>query len=476
MADRAGALDVMGLNGSPVLKQPLNCGPSWFSMLCAYLVIIAYWVVYFVKGRPTLTGSDWLKEQAFTNVIRSALEQRTIPWRISEPFYHGIHELIANPEISLTPDLLMLGYLPNNTYFLVHWLIFATIGFFGLILLAKRLRLSSWVFVYVAILFNMNGFIGSHLSEGHIQWAGYFLFPFLFYWLPDIDSSDSTVQRAAAMKLGLLLGAMFLNGSFHIAVWCCMFMALILLYRGELMRWILLALLVGGLLGVSRLLPAALYLPAKVDFVSGYPSISVLLEAFTTIRLPIAPKYGEPFVGLQWHEYSVFIGYVGFVFIGFGIYQALRAGLKSPLLWWVPAGLVMLMFALGDVYQVMPNSGLPFANIERVASRFIIVPFLLALFVAAVGVTQYEIRHPRYTRLALMLSLAPMIGEIFQYARKWRLDSYEAVMGAREIPLIDIVPSSDEVLKMVVGLSWTASILTLATVCILIFIGSKQRP
>ena len=438
-----------------------NIAPSRISIALAYAAGLAYWLVYFLKGSPSFTANDWLKEQVFSNLLRESIQTLSLPWRMSVDFYHvGVHELIVNPEVSLTPDVLLLAMLPNNLYFLLHWLIMFSVGFVGTILLARKYQLSSLAFLFLVALFNFNGYIGSHLSEGHIQWAGCFLLPWFFYWLDGLAADASADRNRAALKMALLLGVFFLNGSFHIAIWCLMFLAIMVLYRRDFAPQVGLVILLAGLMAMARLLPAAFYFPAKTDFVSGYPSISTLLDAFTYIYDPSRPNASGSHGKLQWHEYSFFIGYIGFVFLGAGAYQYLKQRLQNVPAWWIPAALVMFMFSLGDVYQLIPNSGIPFSTIERVGSRFIVMPFCVLLLVSAVGLTHLEQRYRYYTRLVLSIALLPMLGEIFQYARKWRIQSHESVFGVNQIPVVSIVESQDVFLKLIVSGCWTVSLLT----------------
>lgn len=438
-----------------------NTAPSKISIALAYIAGLAYWFVYFLKERPSFTTNDWLKEQVFSNLLRESIQTLSFPWRMSLDFYHaGMHELIANPEISFMPDVLLLAVMPNNLYFLVHWLVLFSMGFIGTIYLARKYRLSSLAFVFLVVLFNFNGYIGSHLSEGHIQWAGCLLFPWFFYWLDGLASPANLNRNRAALKIALLLGLMFLNGSFHMAIWCLMLLAILLFYRRDFLPQVGLVILLAGLMAVARLLPAAMYLPqVSRGFVSGYPSISTLLDAFTYVYNPGNPDGTGSHGNLKWHEYSFFIGYIGFVFLMAGAYQYIKQRLQSVPIWWIPAALVLFMFSLGDVYQLIPNSGIPFSSIERVGSRFIVMPFCVLLLVAAVGFSHLEQRYRHYTRVILGISLLPMIGEIFQYARKWRIQSYESIYGINEIPVVTLVQSQDAFLKLVVGVSWSVSLL-----------------
>lgn len=426
----------------------------------AYILAITYWLVYFLKGSPTFTANDWLKEQVFSNVLRDALLNLQIPFAITPAFYHPVQEFMANPEVSLAPDVLLLTVLPNNFYFLAHWLIFFTIGFFGLVLLAKKCKIGALPFLFMVTLFNANGYISSHISEGHIQWAGYFLTPLFFYWLSSFGEERQQTALSSALKIGLLLGFMFLNGSFHVAVWCLMFSLFVLAYKPDLFKPIGLVFLVSAGLGLCRLLPAAIYFSgaAGKEFVSGYPSFDILLSAMTFVYDPSKPTTGGAFGRLKWWEYSLYIGYIGFFFIVTGVYSYLKNKVDSFPRPWIPAALIMFVLSLGDVFQIIPSSGLPFSTLERVAPRFIIIPFVVVLFISAVGVTRLQDKYGRHVSLLLAISFVSMMGEIFQNARKWRIESYEQVMGTTtEIPAVSIDTMSSGMLQWIVVVSWLVS-------------------
>lgn len=431
----------------------------WFA-LAAYVLAVVYWLVYFLKGSPTFTANDWLKEQVFSNVLRDALLNFQIPFAITPAFYHPVQEFMANPEVSLAPDVLLLTVLPNNLYFLAHWLIFFTMGFFGLVLLAKKYKIGALAFLFMVTLFNANGYISSHISEGHIQWAGYFLTPLFFYWLSSFDDGSQQTLRSSALKIGLLLGLMFLNGSFHVAVWCLMFSLFLLIYKPDLLKSVGLVFLVSGALGLCRLLPAAIYFAgaAGKEFVSGYPSFDILLSAMTFVYDPSKPTTGGSFGQLKWWEYSLYVGYIGFFFLVTGTYSYFKSKVGEVPRAWIPAALIMFVLSLGDVFQIIPSSGLPFSTLERVASRFIIIPFVVVLLISAVGVTRLQDKYRRHVSLVLAIAFVSMMGEIFQNARKWRIESYEQVMGTTsKIPAVSIDTMSSGTLHWIVGVSWLVS-------------------
>lgn len=436
--------------------------PSWGSVALAYVLALAYWVSYFVKGAPSFTTHDWLKEQVFSNLIRESILTLQLPLRMSVDYYRpGVHELIANPEISLIPDFFLLGWVSNNTYFLIHWLLFFTAGFVGTTMLARKYALTSLSFLFAVVLFNCNGFIGAHISEGHIQWAGYFLLPFFFYWLSDLGDDNHQTRYKGALKLSLVLGTMFLNGSLHIAIWCLMFTAIPLVYRWDLARGIGLTIGATALIAMARLIPAAIYYPASTEFVSGYPTLTTLLDAFTFVYSPSNPTRGGTFGNLAWHEYDFFIGYIGLAFLAVGAWYYIKNKIAAVPVWWIPAAVVMFMFSLGDVYQLIPNSGIPFTTIERVGSRFFVMPFMVWLLVAAIGISCLQGRYTRHGKVALAVSFVPLLGEIFQHARKWRIQSYEFAMGTNDIPSVVLVESTDVWLPRIIAFSWSISLLSI---------------
>ena len=117
-------------------------------------------------------------------------------------------------------------------------------------------------------------------------------------------------------------------------------------------------------------MPAALFVPAAGGSKPGYPGLGLLLDAFIAIRDP------DPLSrSLKWWEYDFYIGFVAFAMIGFGLLVSYkRLDLRNHIPFFGAAG-ILLMFSLGSTLGLVQHSNLPFVNLERVPTRFIVIPF-----------------------------------------------------------------------------------------------------
>ncbi|HBG96485.1 MAG TPA: hypothetical protein DDY14_14470, partial [Chromatiaceae bacterium] len=89
-------------------------------LLLLFLTGIAHWVGFFNGGELALTAYDWIKEDAYLDTLRAAQVNAEIPWRWNTAFYHDTRDFLANPETILTPDILLLRWLPNGLFILLH--------------------------------------------------------------------------------------------------------------------------------------------------------------------------------------------------------------------------------------------------------------------------------------------------------------------------------------------------------------------
>lgn len=259
------------------------------------------------------------------------------------------------------------------------------------------------------------------------------------------------------MKMGLLLAVMLMNGSLHIAVWCLMLMVLGSFFEQSLIRSSMLIILSAGFTGIARLLPAALYFPEKVDYYGGYPSIGILLDAISSsLNGPgfLVRKAG-------WHEYDAFVGFVGLTVLILGVYLYVRERASEIPRWLWIASLLMLLMSLGDVYQVIPRSGLPFASIERVSSRFVVMPLFVSIVISGVGITALERKCGRPMVAILMLSFISLAGELYSHSKVWSLSAVQRTYGIQDIPHIIGGSTSDQIYKMVVLSGWLFSLMTI---------------
>jgi hypothetical protein len=123
--------------------------------------------------------------------------------------------------------MLLAPLMNAGNFVLANTLIMYSVGFIGCLLIRNRYHLSLLPFVFLFLLFNFNGHITSHLSVGHSMWYGYFLLPLFFYFLLELLPPSAKIRVGTSIILAFVLFAIVLQGSFHIFVWCLIFLAIL---------------------------------------------------------------------------------------------------------------------------------------------------------------------------------------------------------------------------------------------------------
>lgn len=435
-----------------------------FLLIAIFTAGVLHWVAFFNRGNLSLTSdpSDWIKESVYLNTLREAQERGIIPWAWEEPYYQTAN-FLGNPEIILTPDVLLLRRIDNPTFFLIHILLFYTLGFAGSILLARKLDLNFVSFLVFWLLFNFNGYIVSHLAIGHIQWAGYFLLPFIFTFLlswikfPPKEYPERTQKTvfSAALTLSLL----FWNGSLHIAILSFIFIYLTLLFSWNLFGSILKTTALSILLSAGRLLPAALSFWKKnlYGIHPGYPNFSFFIKALTTLR---DFNYRQT-RGLTWWEFDIYIGCTALAILAIMlIIRVLQKGKPLPLSIIFAAG-IMFILSFGKIYLNLANSQIPFYSAVRIPSRFIIFPAMILFIIGTTTLAQLIKKHKFLGYLAL-LSTPVIAYELARHSFLWRVIRLETDTPTAAIPNIEIAQNVNTLYQSGVIVGWLVSLLTLS--------------
>ena len=437
-----------------------------------YLIGILHWVWFFDWGTVSLTALDWRKESAYLETLRSAIETVRLPLQWNQPDIQGTQNFLGIPEVSLTPDIVLLPWLGNTSFVLFHTLLFYSIGFVGTLFLARAVKASTMTLVVFWGFFNFNGYLTSHIATGHFQWLGYFLLPsFFVLLLRGIAAARGGMSFDAvfALPMALVLAVLFLNGSFHIAVWCLMFMVILLPFKWKMCLNVAAAIV--GTIGLSagRLLPAAMsFWDADRRSIPGYPSVGVLFDALT-VRLPYTFEVRNDIQGgLAWAEFDLFVGITGFALLAGFIVVSVRAH-RRILDASVPmAGCLMFILSLGSVYSFANALHVPLLNAERVSSRFIIVPFVIALLVMIDGIDYALGAWRRRTQAIVFTALPLFFYEVFLHSVDWRLSAIEQSAEARAAFQPSIVPNTDNLYALSVTMGWALSFVSLVVIVPLI--------
>lgn len=429
-----------------------------------FLLGIGHLLVFFNAGNLDLIAHDWIKEDAYLNTLRQAQVNKVIPWTWSIPFYHGTHKFLANPEFILTPDIFLLPWISNSYFILIHVFIFYSIGFIGCLKIYQKLDISFVSFLFFWMAFNFNGFLFAHFSVGHLQWAGYYLLPFFFLGLFNItlESRKKPLKlNNHALWTGILIGTLYINGSFHIAIWCMIFMLILTLLNWSIFTNIFAVFIIGNMIGVFRLLPAALWFPKKYSFISGYPDFSTLIDSFTAIREQEFSTNRGMFGGLGWWEYDIHIGFVALFFIAIGSYITLkhaRHPIQTPFLL---AASAMFILSLGTVYALISRLNIPVFGVERVSSRLIIIPFIIFLLIATKGIDLLLRSGTKEVRIIISAGMPFMLFELVAHSYYWRIIRLERSTEEWIKPNLTLLENTDHLYAMSVYASWTISFLFL---------------
>jgi len=357
-------------------------------------------------------------------------------------------------------------------------MLFYSAGFFGSLLISRKQKSSFIAFLLFWLVFNFNGYLTAHLAVGHFTWTGYFLLPFFFIILSRFvtDSQNAfSVDITSALAMAMLLGLLFLNGSFHIAVWCSMFMVIALLWRWAMFSNVVTSITIGILLGVGRLLPAVLFLPHDRGFISGYPSFGFVLDALTSLRMHNFVESGAGLGTLAWWEYDLYIGFIAFSILAIYFTLALKRSKLTHQLPLFAAASIILLLSLGNVYALVTTLPIPFAGIERVSSRFIVMPFMLFLITAMIGIDESFRSWPKNSKIVALIALPFIARDLVLHSFFWRVEFIEHSFQNIEIPetVISLAPISDQVYVLSVYVGWSISLISLLVVVALFFRNNR---
>ncbi len=429
-----------------------------------------FWWSFFrcQEPEPFFSAIDWKVEQQYYHIIQQAWQTQQAPYHVSTPVQplRPTQRFMAVPEALywLAPQAPLLAFLTLKQFVVANVLLHFAIGFWGCLMLRRRLDLAPVAFLVLVLLFNLNGHIIAHVAAGH-KWNGYFYLAMLAAFVLDALDRRAPVFETA-VKIALVNLFVLLQGSIHLYALCMIFLGLLFLCSSRA-RWpALLAAALTGLLSVFRLAPAALTLGklSSAEFENGFGSLADILTRLDSTALFKKAVF-------PW-EYDLYVGLVGVAFLViFGIWFAFSArpelaairfrGLYLPLL-------ILLALSLGDFYQQF-IAFLPAAvpNTERVPSRFLVLP-LVFLVVMACARFQRLYQHYiqiRWLGFGLLAAVAAMLLQLRYHWALWRMESIERnfISGAPDLLLPNIITVDDPAYLRSVHVTLLFSLLVLVT-------------
>ena len=405
-----------------------------------YLGGLAFWGVFFHWGNFPYQFHDWAEVNAARMAfVRDAVMRGMLPLHMpdSSALRSLTDRFLVLPDVITAPQMLLMPLFSVTQWFFLDTLFMYSLGALGLLWFKRRFSLSPAAFTLLFLAFQFNGQIQAHLAVGHATWLGYFLFPAfvaLVFRLVEAPQGWRWVAETA-----FLLFFMLLQGSFHQLIWSLMFLGFVGLAAYRRLWTVLKTGLLTGLLSAVRLLPPALGLGQfNNDFLSGYPRPWDVLTALIQLIGP-AQAYAERarWAGLGWWEYDLYLGLAGTLLVGyFGFILWLWNQRREKQYWQLlPAAALLAVFAMWKVYKPVMSLPIPLLTAERVSSRFIILPFVVVIIIAALNLQRWLDRPGVgfVPRLALVALLAITAANLAQHLRAWKVTA-----AAQGFPFTDV--------------------------------------
>jgi hypothetical protein len=445
---------------------------------------ILLWGSFLNWGRGPYNFHDWaLVAVPRTAILKDAVTRGLNPLHTIDPAALGgfTDRILSIGDIILSPQILLLKWLEPVTFLVINTLLLYTLGFLGLVLLQRSLKLSLFSTTLFFLLFNFNGHILAHFSVGHTTWSGYFLIPWLILlvW----ETLEKNVNWTWVAKVSFLLFFIFLQGSYHLFVYCLIFLGFLALAVPKNFWKIIAAGTFSILISMVRISPMILSFrdfKQQYLFIGGYPLTQSIWEMLTTLQIP-----GEStrFMGLinslgLW-ETTFFIGTVGGLFLlGFFIRSILRKPDRSN-----PAAVLflpilgMVLLSIDQVYRytsiILP---IPALSGERVPIRFLVLAFAFGLTLAVLECQHWLDTHQPSQTITLGLIGIPVLifNDLWQNFRLWRVES-----AASRFPAETLNPAQWKISiyaePQYTHLLWVGLAVTLLSTTVLVYLTWKER-
>jgi hypothetical protein len=376
-------------------------GPGRFLILALAAAGALHWWVFFSGGRFDISVSDWPRQAAYFDILAGALRGGYLPLQLSAPLYDMGGSFFANLEAPLTPQTWLFALAGPGAGSMLSVIFMAWVGLYGCVRLARRCGLSGLTFVLLVLLTGYNGYIVSHVAAGHLAWVGCYVLPLVFEGVLAMHAAGGSRSRAP-VAMALVLAALVMQGSLHVAVITWMVLLLLALTRAGLRTHIAACLAWFVALSAVRLLPAAaVFWPGGRPWLAdGYGSLAQVVEGLTLVHPPSLAVssgatllYGErDTVLLRWFEFDMYVGIVGgLVLLAFvmvpmvrRLFRAAAAETGPPLsILDLPLAAVAAL-ACWRVYGMVIPAPVSLLSVERVPSRLLGVAVIFALMVASV--------------------------------------------------------------------------------------------
>ena len=470
-----------------LLPRPINQAFTISTLSFLYILGVIHWSIFFNFGNISYETLDWKDGLFYYVAARDLVTSGNIPYfsDVGAPSWAD-HRFLGNPQSFLSPQIVLFPLMTIGQSILANTLIKYSLGFIGIVLLRNRYQLSIIPFTILFLLFNFNGHITSHISAGHTTWTGYYFLPFLFLIILNLLSDNKANTAKTAILLSLILMIIIMQGSFHIFIWCLLFLLIFGLLNPCYLKVSFISIFLGTLLSMFRLAPVAYVSLDKLEtpvYASGYPTINTLLDALSTLNALRFEHVRNSSYNVGWHEQDIFIGFIGLAFIiFFGIYHAYSDHQLVKEFKFKALNIPMLMFLLlsfGFIFDIISDLRIPLISFaERVPSRFLIIPLVIIIITSAIRMEALLICIRRNTtiKFLILIGIVVLSHSLLVHSWFWKLDSSVGQQLAMKTDLAFPLPSNTDSFYIgLVNVSWAISLVSLLITCILYIKLSARR-
>ncbi len=404
-----------------------------FFLILLLVLILVSWGFFLNWGNIPFDFHDWAEVNApRLAFLKDAITKGKLPLHMPDSSaLRGVTDrYMALPDVILSPQIILLRWLPVGSFVLINTWIQIGLGYWGLLKLKKRFSLSLLSFTWISLLFFLNGHMLSHYAVGHVTWGG----TFLLTWFAELVFALIDGERGSLweIKMAFLLFFIFLQGSFHQFVWCVIFLGFLAISNWKMLLTILRSGIYAVLLSAVRIIPPALQMGAfDDDFLGGYRSPIQILKAFVKVISP-ADSLNQAKTGavLGWWEFDIYTGIAGLLIVFLSIIAWLM--LRNYILGFpslICPVAVLSLFSIRNFYMLMRFFRIPLFSGERVSSRFLFLPFFIMLTAGTAALQQWLKEKPfrKKGNIVLSAALIPAVIELMRHLNTWKVT--EAVNG-----------------------------------------------
>ena len=444
---------------------------AWFDRLWSaalYLSGLLHWCYFLNWGKIPFDLHDWLDAGAYFSFLRQAALTNQLPLHIGSALT-TTDRYLARPDTLISPQAYLLRFLEPGPFTLVNVLILYSVGFVALILLKKRYSLAPAAFTALFALFNFNGHTTAHYAVGHSEWIGYFFLPFFVLLILKVLEGEKADWRWLLL-VSLTLFAITLQGAFHFFLWCLIFLLAWGVFSLKYLVPVLEAIAFSLLLSLFRLLPPAIeFAGGGKAFISGFPTVTDMFAALVVLKYP-AEALSGPLKSLGWWEVDTYVGLIGLAFLlYFGVYYTWRR--QSPIRSLLAPIAVLTFLSIGQIYTTINHLPVPLADSERVAARFLIVPVVALIILAAFNFQEFLTERGRCGLSERILSLGLLIlmaHDLYQHSRIWRVTNMYKLFPSTPANIqSSVVNHADPLYITALTVGAAGSLLTLTALLIL---------